>query len=73
MAVTAPPALDATIERVDVSAFTVPTDRPESDGTFEWEETTIVVVEVAARGTRAWRSVIPRNGLRSLPMRRTRS
>ena len=33
------------IDRVGVSAFTVPTDSPESDGTFEWDSTTIVVVE----------------------------
>jgi L-alanine-DL-glutamate epimerase-like enolase superfamily enzyme len=41
------------IERVEVSAYRVPTDRPESDGTLEWDSTTIVVVEVhagAARG-----------------------
>ncbi len=67
------PRVEVPIETVVVSAYTVPTERPESDGTFEWDETTAVVVEVAARGTRAWRSVIPRNGLRSLPMRRTRS
>ena len=43
--------VEAPIESIEVSAFTVPTDRPESDGTFEWEETTIVVVEVAAGTT----------------------
>jgi L-alanine-DL-glutamate epimerase-like enolase superfamily enzyme len=43
---------EAPIERVDVTAFTVPTDRPESDGTFAWDETTIVVVEIAAGGDR---------------------
>jgi L-alanine-DL-glutamate epimerase-like enolase superfamily enzyme len=31
-------------------ACTVPTDRPESDGTLAWESTTIVVVEVEADG-----------------------
>ena len=31
-------------------AYTVPTDLPESDGTLEWDSTTIVVVEVAAGG-----------------------
>ena len=40
------------IERFDVSAFTIPTERPESDGTLEWDSTTIVVVEVAAGGER---------------------
>jgi L-alanine-DL-glutamate epimerase-like enolase superfamily enzyme len=44
--------VDAPIETVAVSAYTVPTDRPESDGTFEWDETTVVVVEVAAAGAR---------------------
>jgi L-alanine-DL-glutamate epimerase-like enolase superfamily enzyme len=36
------------IERLDVSAYTVPTDQPESDGTAEWDSTTIVVVEARA-------------------------
>ncbi len=40
----------AAIERVDVSTFTVPTDAPESDGTFEWDRTTMVLVEVRAGG-----------------------
>jgi L-alanine-DL-glutamate epimerase-like enolase superfamily enzyme len=38
------------IERLDVSTFVVPTDGPESDGTLEWDKTTIVVVEAAANG-----------------------
>ena len=25
------------IERIDVSAYKVPTDAPESDGTYEWD------------------------------------
>jgi L-alanine-DL-glutamate epimerase-like enolase superfamily enzyme len=36
------------VERVAASAFTVPTEEPESDGTLEWNSTTIVVVEVEA-------------------------
>jgi L-alanine-DL-glutamate epimerase-like enolase superfamily enzyme len=36
--------------KLTVDAYTVPTDRPESDGTFAWEQTTLVVVEVAAAG-----------------------
>ena len=36
------------IDRVEVAAFTVPTDAPESDGTLEWNETTIVAVHVTA-------------------------
>jgi hypothetical protein len=43
-----PPDVQAIIERVDVSAYTVPTDEPESDGTAEWGSTTIVVVQVRA-------------------------
>jgi hypothetical protein len=34
-------------ERVEISTYTIPTDEPESDGTLEWDETTIVVVELA--------------------------
>ena len=36
------------IEKVQVSAYTIPTDYPESDGTIEWDRTTIVVVQVRA-------------------------
>lgn len=36
------------IERLDVSAYTVPTDSPESDGTYAWDKTTIVIVEAYA-------------------------
>src|SRR5215471_9456132 len=38
------------ITQIDVSAFTIPTDFPEADGTFEWDSTTIVIVEVHAGG-----------------------
>jgi L-alanine-DL-glutamate epimerase-like enolase superfamily enzyme len=40
------------IERLDVSAYTVPTDFPESDGTYAWDKTTIVIVEASAGGKR---------------------
>jgi L-alanine-DL-glutamate epimerase-like enolase superfamily enzyme len=40
----------APIERVAAQAFVVPTDAPESDGTFEWDSTTIVVCRVTAGG-----------------------
>lgn len=40
----------APIERVAVSAYRVPTDRSESDGTLEWETTTLILVEVSAGG-----------------------
>jgi hypothetical protein len=42
------PGVDAAVESVGVSAYTVPTDEPESDGTAEWDSTTIVVVELRA-------------------------
>ncbi len=30
--------------------FTIPTDSPESDGTFQWEQTTLVIAKVTAAG-----------------------
>src|SRR5919198_60866 len=44
-------ATEAAIERVAVSAFEIPTDEPESDGTLEWDSTTLVLVEVSGGGT----------------------
>jgi len=38
------------IERIHVSVFTVPTETPESDGTFEWDRTSLVLVEIYAGG-----------------------
>lgn len=39
------------VESVEVAAYTVPTSQqPESDGTLEWDSTTIVVVHAAAAG-----------------------
>jgi L-alanine-DL-glutamate epimerase-like enolase superfamily enzyme len=40
----------ASVERIDVTACTIPTDAPESDGTKEWDSTTIVIVEAHAAG-----------------------
>src|SRR5579884_770457 len=45
---------EAAVERVVVSAYTIPTDAPESDGTLEWGATTIVTVEPAAAGMRGF-------------------
>jgi L-alanine-DL-glutamate epimerase-like enolase superfamily enzyme len=42
--------LAAKVESLRVSAYTVPTDEPESDGTAEWDSTTIVVVELRGGG-----------------------
>ena len=52
---TAPPfATDrsaaAPITRVTAHAYTIPTDAPEADGTFEWHSTTLIVTEVEAAG-----------------------
>jgi L-alanine-DL-glutamate epimerase-like enolase superfamily enzyme len=41
---------EARVQRLDVNAYTIPTDEPESDGTLEWDSTTIVVVEAHAEG-----------------------
>lgn len=35
---------------LEVSAYTIPTDRPESDGTLEWKETTMILVKARAGG-----------------------
>lgn len=45
-----PRGLDAVVTEMRVRAFTIPTDAPESDGTLEWDATTIVVVGLEAEG-----------------------
>ena len=40
------------IKDLRVSAYTVPTDGPESDGTIKWDSTTMVLVEIEAGGKR---------------------
>jgi len=42
--------VEAPIGEVRASVFTVPTDAHESDGTLEWDETTLVLAEVEAGG-----------------------
>lgn len=39
------------IEQLSVSAYTVPTETPEADGTLQWHETTIVIVRPMACGS----------------------
>jgi len=39
---------EAVVETLAVSAYTIPTDEPESDGTLEWDSTTLVLVEIEA-------------------------
>jgi L-alanine-DL-glutamate epimerase-like enolase superfamily enzyme len=45
-------ASELAVDRLEVSAFTVPTDAPESDGTLEWDSTTLVLVEIQAGAKR---------------------
>jgi L-alanine-DL-glutamate epimerase-like enolase superfamily enzyme len=42
--------VDAPIRRIDVSAYTIPTESLESDGTLVWDSTTLVLVEAHAGG-----------------------
>jgi L-alanine-DL-glutamate epimerase-like enolase superfamily enzyme len=43
---------DVSVESIGVSAYTVPTDAPESDGTLSWDSTTMILVEVSGGGER---------------------
>jgi L-alanine-DL-glutamate epimerase-like enolase superfamily enzyme len=38
------------VERIDVAAYTIPTDQPESDGTLSWDSTTLMLVTAHAAG-----------------------
>ena len=42
----------APVESVEVSAYRIPTDFPEADGTFSWDATTLVLVELSAGSAR---------------------
>ena len=44
--------IEAAVERIDVSAYKIPTDVPEADGTYAWDSTTLVLVEATAGGRR---------------------
>jgi L-alanine-DL-glutamate epimerase-like enolase superfamily enzyme len=45
------PATDAVaVDHLDVSAYTIPTEQPEADGTLEWDSTTMVLVEARGGG-----------------------
>jgi L-alanine-DL-glutamate epimerase-like enolase superfamily enzyme len=41
---------NAPVTAVRAGAYTVPTDKPEADGTMQWDSTTLVIVEVDAGG-----------------------
>ena len=47
-----PARIDAAVEGLSVNAYSIPTDYPESDGTLEWQHTTLVVVEIDGGGMR---------------------
>jgi L-alanine-DL-glutamate epimerase-like enolase superfamily enzyme len=38
------------VQNLEVSAYTIPTETPEADGTLEWNSTTLVLVEIFAGG-----------------------
>lgn len=40
--------MNETIQRLEVSAYKVPTDFPEADGTAEWNATTLILVELGS-------------------------
>lgn len=43
-------AVRSTVDRLEVTVCTVPTDTPESDGTLTWDSTTIVIVQAHGHG-----------------------
>ena len=42
------------IEWLEAAAYRIPTDRPEADGTYAWDSTTLVTVEVMGGGVRGF-------------------
>jgi L-alanine-DL-glutamate epimerase-like enolase superfamily enzyme len=44
--------VDVPVERIEVGAYRIPTDFPESDGTLEWDSTTLILVEIFAGDAR---------------------
>lgn len=44
--------IETPIERLEVSAYLIPTDGPESDGTLQWDHTILVLVQAEAGGKR---------------------
>jgi L-alanine-DL-glutamate epimerase-like enolase superfamily enzyme len=38
------------VENVRISAYKIPTETPEQDGTYEWDSTTIVLVDISGGG-----------------------
>jgi len=52
MSTTAPAlgSCDVPVTKLEASAYTIPTDAPEADGTMTWDSTTLVLVQVHAGG-----------------------
>src|ERR1700761_4072856 len=47
-----PPRRGGPLADIHVSSYRIPTDKPEADGTYSWDATTLVVVEVSAGGSK---------------------
>lgn len=43
-------ALECTVESLEITVFSFPTDGPESDGTLKWDHTTMILVQLQADG-----------------------
>ena len=43
-------ATEVSVESVKASTYTIPTEQPETDGTLEWDSTTLLIVEARAGG-----------------------
>ncbi|WNM62627.1 hypothetical protein [Candidatus Nitrospira neomarina] len=43
------PQAETRIDRYEVSAYKIPTDMSESDGTYTWDSTTLVVLRIGTR------------------------
>src|SRR4051794_7475049 len=38
------------IQQLQISAYTIPTQTPEADGTLQWDSTTLILVEITGGG-----------------------
>ncbi|WP_026841767.1 enolase C-terminal domain-like protein [Citrifermentans bremense] len=47
-------AADAKIEQVEAKAYRIPTEDPESDGSYRWDSTTLVTVHIQGGGARGF-------------------
>jgi L-alanine-DL-glutamate epimerase-like enolase superfamily enzyme len=44
-------SVEVPIDEIQVSAYNIPAEEPESDGTLQWSHTTLVLVEITGGGT----------------------